>query len=160
MPVIILHSGNSLVNSIMYIFKMPIFRAVIRKFIRKWEVGKLFFLDQSSSAFSDFIFDWTEVPLLVLVVILISIALYYNESGYSSTGSDSVRTWCCAKYVKSFKRVRPKRLVAFFHSMLFNGQQYFVDLFTTYSVSCLIKGYKRSTSYCKRETFVIGEYKR
>ena len=46
---------------------------------------------------------------------------YYNESGYSSTGSDSVRTWCCAKYVKSFKRVRPKRLVAFFHSMLFNG---------------------------------------
>ena len=73
MPVIILHSGNSLVNSIMYVFKMPIFRAVIRKFIRKWEVGKLFFLDQSSSAFSDFIFDWTEAPLLALVVILISI---------------------------------------------------------------------------------------
>ena len=32
--VIILHSGNSLVNPIVYIFKMPIFRAVIRKFIR------------------------------------------------------------------------------------------------------------------------------
>ena len=86
MLVIIVHSGNSLVNPIVYIFKMLIFRAVIRKFIRKWEVGKLCFLDQCSSAFSDFIFDWTEAPLLALVVILISIALYYNESGYSSTG--------------------------------------------------------------------------
>ena len=37
MLVIIVHSGNSLVNLIVYIFKMPIFRAVIRKFIRKWE---------------------------------------------------------------------------------------------------------------------------
>ena len=87
MLVIIVHSGDSLVNPIVYIFKVPIFRAVIRKFIRKWEVGKLCFLDQCSSAFSDFIFDCTEAPLLALVVILISIALYYNESGHdSSTG--------------------------------------------------------------------------
>ena len=86
MLVIILHSGNLLVNPTVYIFKIPIFRAVIKKFIRKWVVGKLCFLDQCSSAFSDFIFDWTEAPLLALVVILISIALYYNESGYSSTG--------------------------------------------------------------------------
>ena len=79
-------TGNSLVNPIVYIFKMPIFRAVIRKFIRKWVVAKLCFLHQCSSAFSDFIFDWTEAPVLALEVILISIALYYNKSGYSSTG--------------------------------------------------------------------------